>query len=424
MMKRVFFVLFTSVISQLVIAQNYCELDRFDNLIYDSTDVQIVSNIIYGEGTNYLGNNQKLYLDVYYPKLALDPLEKKPVVIFVHGGGLLGGDKDSKGAVNLGFLYARAGYVYASVDYRTGWNSGDEGTSCSGDTLDLQRATYRGVQDVRAAYRFLVSNANVYGIDTNYIILEGNSAGSRLIMFAAYGEQSDFNQMFYDELGSIDTAINDIANYNYNPVALITEAGGIESPEILMRKNIPSMFFHGTCDSIVPYFSGPTFSCYDPIEYPYLYGSWDITQMFTSAGRDYHFYTGEGAGHDVGPEDTIFNYSKTFIKEILCSNFSKKEIYRVIGKYKCAVENNGELYVTNLYPNPASNYLYLSVTGSRTRDIDLQIYNSVGQTIMSNTLDFYPPIRDYTIDVSQFSHGIYYLRISQRQEVYVVKFVK
>ncbi len=423
-MKRVFILLFSLLITHLVSAQDYCEMDRFDNLIFDSTDVEVVTNIIYGEGINNLNNNQKLYLDIYYPKLAIDPLAKKPFIMFVHGGGLVGGDKDSEGAVELGYLFARAGYVFASVDYRIGWDSGEEGSSCNGDTIDLFRASYRAIQDVRAAFRFLKSNADAYGIDTNYMILEGNSAGSRLIMFATYAQQSDFYPQFYDELGSIDTAINDIGNYNYNPIALITEAGGIETPEILMRKDIPSMFFHGTCDSIVPYFSGPTFTCYDPIQYPKLFGSWSITQMFNDAGRKYHFYTGEGAGHDVAPSDTIFNYSKSFLKEILCNNFTKKEIYRVIGKFKCAVENNGELYVVNLFPNPATDYLYLNVTGSRIRDIDLNIYNAIGQVVKSNLLDFYPPIRDYTIDVSALSHGIYYLRISQRQEVYVVKFVK
>lgn len=44
-------------------------------------------------------------------------------------------------------------------------------------------------------------------------------------------------------MGGIDTAVNDIINSNFNPIAIITEAGGIETPELLLRREIPFMFF-------------------------------------------------------------------------------------------------------------------------------------------------------------------------------------
>lgn len=34
--------------------------------------------------------------------------------------------------------------------------------------------------------------------------------------------------------------------------------------------------------------------------------------MYQAEGRIYQFYTGEGAGHDVAPPDTIYNYAKDF----------------------------------------------------------------------------------------------------------------
>ncbi len=404
-------------------AQNYCEMDRFDQVIFDSTEVELIVNIEYGEAYNNLGVNQKLYLDIYRPKTEIDTLEKKPLVMFVHGGGLVGGNKDSEGAVELGYSYAQAGYIYSSVNYRLGWNNGDE-SGCGGDTTDLLRATYRAVQDVRAAFRYLKANADAYGIDTNYIIVEGNSVGSRLVMFAAYAEQEDYDSQFYDELGSIDTAVNDYSNYQFNPIGLITEAGGIETPEILLRKELPSLFFHGTCDSIVPYFSGPTFSCYEPFVYPFLYGSWEITEMFKANGRSFQLYTGEGAGHDVAPPDSIFFYAKDFINEILCETTTSKEIYRVLGRYKCAVANNGELFITQVYPNPVNDIINLTVTGAHEKEVDLSIFNSMGQAVLIELIDFYPPIRDYTVDVSILPRGIYYMKVSQRQQEYVVKFIK
>ncbi|MBP9796197.1 MAG: alpha/beta hydrolase, partial [Chitinophagales bacterium] len=185
-MKHFFGLIIFLFFIRIVSSQNYCDIERFDQLIFDSLDVEIITNIEYGHAINNLGNDQNLHLDIYRPKPSLDTMIKKPLVMFVHGGGLVGGDKDSEGAVDLGYLYARAGFVYASIDYRIGWNNGEEEDGCGGDTIDLFRATYRAVQDVRAAFRFLKANADAYGIDTNYIILEGNSAGSRLVMFATY----------------------------------------------------------------------------------------------------------------------------------------------------------------------------------------------------------------------------------------------
>lgn len=102
-------------------AQNYCDVERFDQAIFDSVDLEIIANIKYGDAINNLGIAQDLYLDIYRPNPDLDTMIKKPLIMFVHGGGLVGGDKNSMGSVDLGYLYARAGFVYATINYRLGW---------------------------------------------------------------------------------------------------------------------------------------------------------------------------------------------------------------------------------------------------------------------------------------------------------------
>ena len=173
-MKLIFTIVFVSIFT-LLSAQDYCNMNRFDEFVFDESEIEIITNIKYGEGLNNLGNMQDLKLDIYRPKPALDELTKKPAVFFVHGGGLVGGSKDSQGAIDLGYLYAQLGYVYISIDYRIGWNNGEDEDGCGGDTTDLFRATYRAVQDVKAAYRFIKGEAAAYGIDTNAIFVEGNS---------------------------------------------------------------------------------------------------------------------------------------------------------------------------------------------------------------------------------------------------------
>lgn len=421
---RIFLTLILFTIATSLSAQDYCNMNRFDEYVFDEADVELITDIKYGEGLNNLGNMQDLKLDIYRPNPALDELTKKPAIFFVHGGGLVGGSKDSQGAVDLGYLYAQLGYVYISIDYRIGWNNGDAEDGCGGDTTDLFRATYRAVQDVKAAYRFIKAEADFYGIDTNAIFVEGNSAGSRLVLFALYASQSDYDVQFYDELGSIDTAINDYTNYTFNPIGVITEAGGIEDTSLLYNNNFPHLYFHGTCDSIVPFFSGPIFFCYQPFWYPVLHGSWQLVQMSKRLGRDYQFYIGEGAGHDAVIPDSIVVYAAPFMKDILCNTLTSKEFYRVLGKFKCAVANEGELVIVDIYPNPVIDNIYLQVTSTRDKEIEMAIYNSLGQTVLSYNLDFYPPIRNYVIDVTALPKGIYYLRIGQRQEVYVAKFMK
>ena len=96
----------------------------------------------------------------------------------------------------------------------------------------------------------------------------------------------------------------------------------------------------------------------------------------------------------------------------------------MLGKYKCAVANEGELVIVDIYPNPVVDNIYLQVTSTRDKEIEMAIYNSIGQVVLSYNLEFYPPIKDYTINVGDLARGIYYLRISQRQEIYVAKFLK
>lgn len=404
-------------------AQDYCSGERFNNFIFPASQTEVISDIQYGLAVNQHGNLEELFLDVYRPKPDADELELKPCIFFVHGGGLVGGSKESEGAADLGSLYAQLGFVFVSINYRLGWESGTEG-GCDGDTADLFRAEYRGVQDTKAAYRFIKANAAIYGIDTNFIFAEGNSAGSNLLLWASYAEQSDFDAQYYDELGSIDSSSFDFYNHSFDPKGLIFEAAGVEDTTILYNKNYPTFYFHGTCDSIVPYFSGPTFSCYEPVTYPTLFGSFEQVRIFNELHKTYHLYTGEGAGHDVAPPDTIVDYAKEFLKDILCEEAVSEDIYRVLGKSKCAVANNGDLYIQPVFPNPVSDIITIEVSSTRNRDVDLWIYNALGQEVKTQTFDFYPPVKTYTIDVSNYPTGIYFMVVSQRQEIYVLKFVK
>jgi acetyl esterase/lipase len=118
------------------------------------------------EYANYVGY-RPLQLDLY---LHADRAKAKPrpLVIWVHGGGWSRGDARQSGAFTdwprvLAMLAAR-GYVVASVDYR----------------LSGEAKFPAPVQDVKAAIRFLRSQAGAYGIDPSRVYLWGGSAGGHL----------------------------------------------------------------------------------------------------------------------------------------------------------------------------------------------------------------------------------------------------
>jgi len=103
-------------------------------------------------------------LDIYLPNEGKGPF---PLIIEIHGGGFMMGDKSSQIAPMLEGL--KRGYAVASIGYRL-----------SGE--DLFPAA---VQDVKAAIRFLRANAGTYGLDPNRFATWGASAGGNLSTMAA-----------------------------------------------------------------------------------------------------------------------------------------------------------------------------------------------------------------------------------------------
>lgn len=96
-----------------------------------------------------------------------------PLIIWVHGGGWSRGDARTSGAYKdwpavLASLAAR-GYVVAAIDYR----------------LSSEAPFPAALQDVKAAIRFLRSNAGQYRIDPKRVYVWGGSAGAELAMLAA-----------------------------------------------------------------------------------------------------------------------------------------------------------------------------------------------------------------------------------------------
>lgn len=113
------------------------------------------SNVAYGSAPL-----QKL--DVYQPVTG-GPVKPWPLVLWIHGGGWLNGDKALTGVEAVAGCTGQ-GYVLASCNYR----DSDDGP------WPLCRT------DVEAALDYLLSHASTYGIDTSRVAVWGASAGAHL----------------------------------------------------------------------------------------------------------------------------------------------------------------------------------------------------------------------------------------------------
>ena len=108
-------------------------------------------------------------LDVYYPE---GTGEKLPVIIDIHGGGLMMGDKDSN-KIYCSVL-AQKGYTVVCVNYRL-----------SPDVLYPSQ-----VQDIMAAFKWVNDNADSYNIDLDKVYVTGDSAGGNLAYYVPLVETS------------------------------------------------------------------------------------------------------------------------------------------------------------------------------------------------------------------------------------------
>ena len=133
--------------------------DRGDQIQCGKTPLRTIKNVVYAVPKLPDGKWTSLKMDILVP----EPVRKRTVVVYVPGGGFVVAAKES--ALNLRTYIAESGFAVASVQYRT--------------TRD--GANYRdGVEDIKAAIRYLRANAAQYGIDASAVVVWGESAGGYL----------------------------------------------------------------------------------------------------------------------------------------------------------------------------------------------------------------------------------------------------
>ena len=131
------------------------------------TGYRAVPNVTYTTATGV-----ELKLDFYRPAQASGPL---PTALFMHGGGYRIGSRKEASVLSV-MPYIQMGWNAVNVEYRA-----------SGIAL-----APAAVEDVRCALRWVTRNAKEYNVDTERIVITGQSAGAHLALMGGLALYSSF----------------------------------------------------------------------------------------------------------------------------------------------------------------------------------------------------------------------------------------
>ena len=225
---------------------------------------------------------ERLKLDVYYPENTTD----KPVVIWFHGGGLEGGNKEIPAQLK------EKGIVVVGVNYRL-----------------LPQVTVKEILDDAAeAVAWVFRHITEYGGDTHKIVVSGHSAGGYIDMMlclnkswmAAYGINADDVMLYVPFSGQAISHSN------------VRKMQGIPPLQATIDEYAPLYWVRGDCPPMV-------LICGDrELE---LYGRYDenqyLARMMKLAGHQ-HTYLYEIGGHGhVGMLAPGFHILETHLKQML-----------------------------------------------------------------------------------------------------------
>ncbi|MGC4038955.1 MAG: alpha/beta hydrolase [Chitinophagaceae bacterium] len=205
---------------------------KFKDPLYETG---LTENILY-----FSPPDQHYYLlDLYQPKD--DNQSKRPLIIWLHGGGFKYGNKKSGGIPLWCIEFAKRGYVCAAINYRLSKKKPLR------HFPDLVKGCLEATADLQRAIDFFKTNAAQYRIDTMHIIAGGNSAGAMTALQSAFSSPSEMmeliNEPGYDSLSKL-----------HNPssiCAVINFWGALFKKEWLQNAAIPIVSVHGTKDRIV-----------------------------------------------------------------------------------------------------------------------------------------------------------------------------
>ena len=272
----------------------YANVKGFWSSIPDDT-IDVANIVKIGLVNSLKKKDLDLGLDIYIPKN--DTVEKRPLMMFIHGGAFFIGDKATLPYQTLCNHFASLGYVCVSINYRMGYKISSKA---------IERTAYQATQDAHAAMRYLLSKKDIYRIDPDFLFVGGASAGSITAMNLAYMRnhnrpKSSYSSFFAEDLGSLESSGNKIySKFRIKGVANMW--GTMNDLEMLENAKVPIISFHGDKDDVLPYGYGYPFMVigdFQKVLFDQMYGSSCIHEKALELGIRSELHTFHGKGHGL-----------------------------------------------------------------------------------------------------------------------------
>jgi len=389
----------------------HCDGSRYLDSVFD--EVSETLNIKFGENITISGETKELLVDVFEP--AGDAFTERPLLLLLHGGSYVGGNKESLHEICRN--YAQRGYVAATMSYRLF----DGPLIPLPDSVDLVEVVIQSVEDAYAGLRFFIDDSengsNTFGIDADMIFLGGTSAGGITAVNTAYLDEEDsipdFMAEFIDPTFGLTGNSNDLTTIDPVIQGVLNFSGATYNVSWLDENDEPIFSAHDDGDNVVPYgvgFASPFFG----IPLVSLQGSEAIAAKATELGIVNELVTFENSlGHvsyfnNLGSDNAIevLTKSSIFVEAIVCEGIS-------------SASNSLGLKTISAYPNPSSGFMTIEFDPA----IDLkylEVYNQLGQLVYKAS-DFSSNIQ---ISKAETGSGLFFVKGKNSEQIEIIQPLK
>ena len=241
-----------------------------------------------------------LFMDVYDPADGSEETfmgHRKPTIIFMFGGGFVGGQRDNQSYNSWFRQLTENGYRVISIDYRLGLKGASKMGIAQVNLLD--KAIHMAVEDLFSATNFILENAEQLGVERDNIVISGSSAGAITVMQAEYEVANR-------------TSYASVLPQDFNYAGVMSFAGAILSRKGKVKYETapcPTMMLHGTADKIVPYRQIAVFNLG-------FYGGGKLVERFQKFGYDYNMFHFTDYGHEIASSMyTTFDLQLDFLEK-------------------------------------------------------------------------------------------------------------
>jgi pimeloyl-ACP methyl ester carboxylesterase len=302
----------------MLLFMNISTAQRFRSAVFQTVDS--INAIAYGSAINIKGSAETLLMDLIFPQG--DTMKKRPLVVFIHGGGFQSNSRKGSYSAMVCQGFAKRGFVTATIDYRLGIEN-------QKTEADYANALYRAQQDGRAAIRYLKKHAAQYGIDTNQVFLTGSSAGSKTAMAIAYMDESELPAgIDIQKWGSLE-GTGGSEGYSSKVHGVMNAWGAMIDFNWIKKGDAPLFNTSGTMDKTVAFDSSFGY-------HGFKYGGYILYQHCLALGIPTGWRPFYGAGHTLdnnkAKQDSCFQSMVEWLYPLLAINQSKIT--------KLAIDNN------------------------------------------------------------------------------------